>query len=173
LRRMREFGFVAPDHVETLGMNAKLNEIHAAMALAGLDDLEQQVSRNRLRYRAYQQAFAAIPGVRLLEFDERERTSYKTIVVELNADWPLSRATTLSLLHAEKILARPYYSPPLHHKKTSYPTIFADLPITDALAERFMLMPCGHFVTEDDIAQLAELMRFIGAHAAQIEKGVL
>jgi dTDP-4-amino-4,6-dideoxygalactose transaminase len=169
LAGMRGFGFYGHDNVELLGMNAKLNEVHAAMALASIDDLPDQVIRNRVRYRAYQQAFANIPGIRLLQFDETEQTSYKNIVVELGPDWSLSRLVTLNLMHAEKILARPYYAPPLHQKKTSYPTIFGPLPITDVLAEKFVLMPCGHFVTEDDIAQTADLMRFISANAGEIK----
>lgn len=169
LARMRGFGFFGQDNVEVLGMNAKLNEVHAAMALAGLDDLLDQVNRNRVRYRAYQDALADIAGIRLLQFDETEQTSFKTIVIELLPDWKLSRAATLKLLHAEKILARPYYSPALHQKTTSYATIFDALPITEALAERFMLMPCGHFVTEDDVRQTATLMRFLDAHAGEIK----
>jgi dTDP-4-amino-4,6-dideoxygalactose transaminase len=169
LAGMRGFGFYGHDNVELLGMNAKLNEVHAAMALASIDDLPDQVIRNRVRYRAYQQAFANIPGIRLLQFDETEQTSYKNIVVELGPDWSLSRLVTLNLMHAEKILARPYYAPPLHQKKTSYPTIFGPLPITDVLAEKFVLMPCGHFVTEDDISQTADLMRFISANAGEIK----
>jgi len=170
LARMRGFGFYGQDNVEELGMNAKLNEIHAAMALAGLDDLADQVERNRARYRAYQAVLPAVPGVRLLAFDEQEQTSFKTIIIELCDDWPLSRAETLALLHAEKILARPYYSPPLHKKKTSYATIAGPLPLTEALAERFMLLPCGHFVSEADIAQVAELLRFMAANAAEIKR---
>lgn len=169
LARMRGFGFYGEDNVELLGMNAKLNEIHAAMALAGLDDLPEQVDRNRARYSAYQQAFSDSPGVRLLEFDEIEQTSFKNIVVELKGDWPLSRAETIKLLHAEKILVRPYYAPALHQKKTSYRTIFGPLPITEALVDNFLLMPCGHFVTEDDIFQTAALMRFLFANATEIK----
>ena len=35
----RAFGFHGPDNVRCLGTNAKLNEVHAAMALASLDQL--------------------------------------------------------------------------------------------------------------------------------------
>jgi dTDP-4-amino-4,6-dideoxygalactose transaminase len=104
-------------------MNAKLNEIHAAMALAGLDDLEEQVARNRQTYYLYQRLLAGIPGIRLLEFNESYQTSYKNIVVELLDSWPLTRAATLKILNAEKILARAYYAPPLHRKKMAYPFV--------------------------------------------------
>lgn len=170
LSTMRGFGFFGPDNTEGLGINAKLNEMHAAMTLAGLDDLEAQVQRNRRRYRAYQQELATVQGLRLLPFDETERTSYKTVVVELTEDWPLSRAQTLEILNREGALARAYYWPALHRKPTRYPTIAPALPLTQQLAERFMLLPCGHRVDEHDIAELAELLRFIAREAHAIQR---
>lgn len=96
------FGFDRLDSInETGGMNAKLNEVHAAMALASMDDLEARVRRNEIRYRAYQYAFAKVPSIRLLEFDESQKPGFKNIVVELEDDWPLSRADTIRLLHGE------------------------------------------------------------------------
>ena len=168
LAKVRAFGFFGQDNIEDLGINAKLNEIHAAMALAGLDDLEDQVLRNRARYRCYQRELDGLPGVRLLEFDETERCSFKTIVVELTDAWPLSRAQTIDLLNRERVLSRAYYSPPLHSRTMRYEVVPAALPLTDRLAERFMLMPCGHFVTEDDIAAVVSLLRFMHRHAADI-----
>jgi dTDP-4-amino-4,6-dideoxygalactose transaminase len=168
LALMRGFGFAALDEVVELGLNAKLNEAHACMALACLDDLEAQVVRNRARYQRYRSALAAVAGLRLLEFDEAEKTSYKTIVVELTADWPLGREKTLEILHAEGALARPYYHPPLHQKTMSYPHVEADLPLTDQLADAYLLLPCGHFVTDAHIDSVCGLLGFLSQNAEVI-----
>ena len=144
-----------------LGMHAALNEVHAALALAGLDELPDQIARNEARYRCYQRELAGLAGLRLLAFDEAEATSFKTIVVELDGDWPLSRDQTVDLLNREQILARSYYAPPLHRKTMRYPALPATLPLTDRLASRFMLLPCGHLVDEADIAAVAGLLRLI------------
>lgn len=160
---MRGFGFSGHDNVLHLGVNAKLNEIHAAVALASLDDLEDQVERNRARYRQYQEQLAGIPGIRLLEFDETERTSFKNIVVELCDDWPLEREATVAALNAEGMLARAYYSPALHRKSYSYEVRHGDLPVTDQLAGRFMLLPCGARVDVGDIATITSFLRGLAA----------
>lgn len=150
------------------GMNAHLNEMHAAMALASLDDVDQQVLRNQQRYRTYQTRLAGLPGIRLLAFDESCPTGYKNIVVELLDDWPLTRQMTLQVLNAEKILARAYYWPALHQKDMLFPHIPAHLPITDALAEKFVNLPCGHLVDTQDIEKIVDFMQFIFNHAKQI-----
>jgi dTDP-4-amino-4,6-dideoxygalactose transaminase len=147
----------APD-----GMDLRLNRFHAAMALAALDGLDDQVCRNRNRYDAYRVGLSNIPGLRLLPFDLESPSSCKTIVVELEAHWPCTRMQTLDALHALNVLARPYYHPPLHQKRMSYPHVAATLHDTDALAERFMLLPCGDHVTLDDIADVLHILREIG-----------
>jgi dTDP-4-amino-4,6-dideoxygalactose transaminase len=170
---LRGFGFFGQDNIEMLGLNAKLSEIHAAMALASLDDLEDQIHRNRARYRTYQELLVRIPGIRLLEFNEQEKTSFKTIVVELLEPWPFSRDTTIKLLNTEGALARPYYYPPLHSKPMAYPFVPAVLPITDALASRFILFPCGHMLTHNNIEKFIELLRFLSTHAALVKKQII
>ena len=162
---MRGFGFKGQDTVIDLGNNAKLNEVHASMALAALDDLPDQVRRNESRYRCYQRLLADIPELRLLEFDESEETSFKNIVVELRDSWPISRAATLRVLNSEGVFARAYYAPALHQKKTSYETRFGDLSLTDKLVERFLNLPCGELVSLNDIENTVLLLKFIRDHA--------
>lgn len=166
----RGFGFKGQDNIAIPGgLNAKLNEIHAAMALASLDDLEDQIERNKLRYLTYKSLLSALNGIRLLEFDENQNPGYKNIVVEILDDWPLSRTDTISILNAEMILARAYYAPPLHRKHMTYPHIATELPVTDRLAERFILPPCGHLVSGENIEEIVGLLHFIAANATTIK----
>ncbi|XRD86326.1 aminotransferase class I/II-fold pyridoxal phosphate-dependent enzyme [Dyella acidisoli] len=170
LIKMRSMGVLEDGRTIPHGIDATMNDVHAAMALASLLDLPAQVERNRMRYEAYKHMLGSVPGINLLAFDEREQCSYKNIVVRLSAEWPLSRADTLSILHSERVIARPYYSPALHMKRTTYPTIAGDLSLTESLAEQFMLLPCGYFVDDDDTALIVSLLRFIHDHADQITR---
>ena len=169
LRYMRGFGFAAEDTVVEFGINAKLNEIHAAMALASLDELEDLVRRNRARYEAYRRGLATVRGVSVREFDERERCSFKNVLVELDDAWPLTRGQTIEILHAEGALARPYYSPALHTKKTGFEKRFGALPATDYLAERFMLLPCGEQMEEEDVLVVVRLLALVAENAEAID----
>lgn len=148
----------APD-----GMDARLNGLHAAMALAGLDGLAEQVGRNRVRYEAYRRLLREVPGLRLVPFDDPAVSSCKTIVVELTGAFPLSRGETLARLNALQVLARAYYHPPLHAKGMAYAHVPAVLPETAALAERFMLLPCGDHVSIADIEAVVRLLRELAA----------
>jgi dTDP-4-amino-4,6-dideoxygalactose transaminase len=141
-----------------LGINAHLPEVHAAMALASLEDLDDQVARNAARYDTYARGLASFDGLRLVEFDRAEPCSFKNIVVEVTAAWPLSREETLQILNDKGVLARAYYAPALHHKRASYPVEFGPLPVTDDLEGRFMLLPSGARLNRGDIERLLELL---------------
>lgn len=169
---MRKFGFIDVDTVGMLGINAKLNEIHAAMALAALDDLEAQVERNKKRYHKYKELLSDFSAVDLVEFaeEEGERRAFKVIVVRLNEAWGLSREDTLKIMHAEKMLVRPYYAPPLHMKKAGYKTITGDMTNTDQLKDNHMLMPCGAFVSEEDVEKAASFMKFVHGNLSEIKQ---
>jgi dTDP-4-amino-4,6-dideoxygalactose transaminase len=166
---LRGFGFAAEDTVVEFGINAKLNEIHAAMALASLDELEDLVRRNRVRYDAYRRGLATVRGISVREFDEDERCAFKNVLVELHHDWPLTREQTLEILHAEGALARPYYSPALHTKETGFEKRFGALPVTTYLAKRFVLLPCGDQMEEEDIFVVVRLLAFIAENAEAID----
>jgi len=169
LSALRNFGYTgASGYPIAGGMNAKLNEIHAAMALANLDKIHDQVEHNQQIYRAYRELLQSISGLRLVEFNETGQTSYKNILVEITKDWPLPRDDTVKIINSENILARSYYSPPLHRKNIQYEYIPATLELTDFLSERFILLPCGEHVVENDIVKIAGLFDFISKHGSTI-----
>jgi len=161
VRKMETFGFYGQDNIEVLGLNAKLNELHAAMALASLDDLSEQIIHNRKHYHVYCDLLEPIKGLEIVRYDEVEKRGYKNILVKLNDQWPISRKNTLDILHAENMLARPYYFPPLHTKKTDYDTISGDLPLAEKLTEMYLLLPSGEFVSIEDIRSITSLLSFI------------
>jgi len=171
LRLKRAFGYFGPDRVRTFGLNAKLNEFHAAMALASLEDLHDQVERNRARYLAYRELLADVPGVELVEYSESEKRGFKNILVRLTDAWPLSRERTLDILHAENLLARPYYFPALHDRPTAYPTAAGALPVTDRLKHEYMLLPSGAFLEQDEVPDVVALLGYLQSAGAELESG--
>jgi len=67
-------------------------------------------------------------------------------------------------------LARAYYSPPLHSKPTDYTVIASPMPLTERLAERFLLLPCGHLYLPWDIEAVVDFLRFLKMHSQTIQE---
>ncbi len=171
LRIIRNNGInVQSGLVESPGIDGKLIELHAAMTLASLDDKDNQIERNKSRFLKYKEELSGINGLTLMEYSLTEKRSFKNILVRLEKDWPLSRDLTIKILQAENMVVRPYYYPPLHKKENKFPTTHGTLEITEILMDQLMLLPCGEFISLDDIEIVADHLKFISHNADSIKE---
>lgn len=161
LRLMRNFGFSTFDTVVHPGINGKMTEVCAAMGLTNLAGLEALVSVNQRNYHAYRRALGRIPGMRMIEFDEREQNNYQYVALELSDDCPVSRDALIAALHAENVLARKYFWPGCH-RMAPYRELFPDasrlLPHTERVSERVVVLPTGASVSEAAVETIASVI---------------
>jgi dTDP-4-amino-4,6-dideoxygalactose transaminase len=161
LRLMRNFGFTGYDTVEYLGMNAKMTEVCAAMGLTGLESLEQFIAVNRRNHAGYRTQLADLPGLRVLPFDESERSNFQYVILEIDpAECPLNRDELLRVLHADQILARRYFYPGCHRMEP-YRTLSPDcaLPVTERISERVLALPTGTAVGHREVELVSAVIR--------------
>ena len=165
LGHMRSFAKTNGGHA----LNAKLNEMHAAMTLAALDEVDEQIAPHRRKYDLYAAGLRNIDGLTLVEHKESERPDYRLIVVRIGGSWPLSREDTFRLLEAEKVLARQYYAP-LTQKTLEYPRVCPELPVTDAIFRNLMVLPSGSHVSEDDVKKIIDILAYIRQHGSELKR---
>jgi dTDP-4-amino-4,6-dideoxygalactose transaminase len=155
MRLMRNFGFAGYDDVVSIGTNGKMSEISAAMGLTNLESLETFIAVNRRNYELYRAGLSGVPAIRVLEFDERERTNYQYVVIEIdNERSASSRDAILDALWEHDVVARRYFYPGCHRMepyRSLAPYTRMLLPKTEALVERTLVLPTGTAVGEDDI----------------------
>lgn len=177
LRRQRNFGLpgMRPEpglkFGYALGVNAKLNELHAAMALLSLERLDDVIERNRQRFQAYAQAVANIPGISIVpcESTRDERRNFQLAVLDISAEWSLSRDQTLSVLKAEGAAVSAYYSPALHRSEHCPPGLeVAEIPVAESLARRYCQLPVGEMVTLEDIGEINDLLLFLMRNGEEV-----
>ena len=169
LQRARSGGAVGDYRIdEGNALDAKLNEMHAAMALASLDEVNDQVALNRRKYDLYVAGLRAIDGLTVVPHKESERPDYRIVVVRIGDSWPLSCDHTLSLLQAENVLARPYYTP-LDRKAVEYPRICPPLPVTEAIFRKFIVLPSGAHVSETDVEKIVAILAVILRRGATLK----
>ncbi len=172
LRLMRNFGFAGYDRVDSIGTNGKMTEVCAAMGLTSLDAFENIVATNRRNYHAYMRGLEGLPGIELIRYEAQDQPNYQYVVIEVDAaTCPLSRDELVSVLHAEKVLARRYFWPGCHQMepyRTLYPDARDDLPYTEYVAARVMVLPTGQAVDEQSIAKICEIMRVALEQASDV-----
>jgi dTDP-4-amino-4,6-dideoxygalactose transaminase len=168
---MRNFGFAGLDQTDSLGTNAKMSEISAAMGLCNLDSLSEFVQVNYSNYLAYRRGLKDISGVLMLEYELSERRNYQYVVLEIDErKTELSRDDLQRILWAENVLARRYFFPGCHRMQpyvSIMPDISARLPVTERLARRVLVLPTGTAVSDEQIEIICRLLRLAVANGAE------
>ncbi len=160
LRLMRNFGFAGVDRVVTLGVNAKMSEVSAAMGLTVLDSVDTIVARNRGNREAYAAAMGPIPGLDLVGPSANDRSNDQYVVVHVDADAAgVDRDWLVEALWAEGVLARRYFTPGCH-RSAPYDRAGAQptLPVTERLCNDVLVLPTGLAVTPSDATVVGELL---------------
>ena len=172
MRLMRNFGFRGNDNVIYIGTNGKMTEVCAAMGLTSLESVEEFIETNRQNHQAYRRELERVAGLNLLVYDEREKTNYQYVVVEVNeSDAGLTRDELVDVLTAENILARRYFFPGCHRMEpyhSFFPHAGLVLPVTEKLCGRVMVLPNGTSIDDQTVAKICSVIRTAVANADSV-----
>ena len=174
MRLMKNFGFAGYDNVIHPGTNGKMCEASAAMGLTGLESFDHFVETNRRNYKQYHAELDPIPGVKVIDYDARERSNFQYIVAEIDeSKTGISRDDLVDLLWAENVLARRYFHPGVHRMEVYrpfFPHAGLLLPETEKLSQRVTVLPTGTSVDPAQIHEICSLIKFATEHAPEIRK---
>ncbi|MBP2685786.1 MAG: dTDP-4-dehydro-6-deoxyglucose aminotransferase, partial [Deltaproteobacteria bacterium] len=172
IRLMKNFGFSGYDNVIYIGINGKMSEISAAMGLTGLESIDDIIAANRGNYEGYRKGLSGVEGIRLVEYDDRERCNYQYVVLELDeAVAGVSRDTLVDVLHAENVIARRYFHPGAHRMepyRSHFPHAGLVLPETERLAARVISLPTGTSIGEREVETICSILRIAVEHGPKI-----
>ncbi len=152
IRLARNFGFVDYDTIVYIGTNAKMSEVHAAMALTNLEHMQELIEHNKEIYSIYKNSIAA--PFALLEPSSHESSNFQYVVVICPTN---SREYLLEELWSREILARRYFYPGMH-KMSPFQANKVVLPVTDSLAEAVLCLPNGLSVSVADAENISNIL---------------
>ena len=169
---MKNFGFTYYDRTDFIGTNGKMNEISAAMGLTNLDSVDDFIAINRSNYLQYAEELAGLEGVTLLTYDEKEKSNYQYIVLEIDQTKTIfSRDQLMDILHKENVLARRYFYPGCHRMepyRSYFPHAGLLLAETERMANRVLCLPTGTGVSESDIGLICQIIRLVVENGSEI-----
>lgn len=171
VRLARNFGY-EDGVIRALGVNAKMNEISAAMGIANLESLQSIVECNKRNYDAYRANLRDVPGFRFVEYDESESNNYQYVVAEVLPEFGLTRDDLVERLHRENVLARSYFAPGCHCAEPycAIPDLASRLPHTLALCDRLVTLPNGTKVSLDDVRAVSALIRGADSDGSRVPR---
>ncbi|HEX2699144.1 MAG TPA: DegT/DnrJ/EryC1/StrS family aminotransferase [Acidimicrobiales bacterium] len=141
------------------GLNARLSELHAAVALASLEGLDERVAYRSALAARFAAGVAGVAGLRPAAVGAGDTSTFKDLTVIVEAEsFGLTAEQLGRALRAEGIDSRRYYHPPIHQQK-AYASRWAErrpLPVTELLSTSVLSVPLWSHMTPDHIDGMAD-----------------
>ncbi|MEA3259787.1 MAG: DegT/DnrJ/EryC1/StrS family aminotransferase [Pseudomonadota bacterium] len=134
-KRMINFGITGPESIEELGINAKMNELQAAMGLCVLDEMEDNLTARAAVWHRYEQALSQALQLQAKPEAQDYNYAYFPVVFE-NEEQAVGIAATLK---ENGVLARRYFYPSLDSLELVNGT--DNCQVSRSIANRILCLP--------------------------------
>lgn len=112
LELLKNFGLQDAEHVVLPGLNAKMNELQAAMGREVLKVVETERAKRHELKKTYEAELHGIPGIRIVTSMEGPNSSYQYFVIEVDQDrYGRTRDDLFNQLAAYQVFPRKYFYP--------------------------------------------------------------
>lgn len=151
----RSFGHVYDDYF-SVGINAKMSELHAAMGLCVLDDIDDLIEKRRTISEWYDRYLER--RFRYMNVNDADtRYNYAYYPVLLESEQMLMSA--MSALAERDILPRRYFYPSLN--KLPFLNKTNACPVSEDIAQRVLCLPLSHYVVEEEVRLICSILNAI------------
>jgi dTDP-4-amino-4,6-dideoxygalactose transaminase len=169
VRAGRDYGNPGDYDTHFAGLNARLSELHAAVALEALLELDDHLARRRELAALYRDLLSPMPGVSVQHVDPADESTYKDLTIVVDEDaFGVDRDRVVASLKAEGIDTRCYFWPPVHRQQAYRDLPPSELPTTDWLAARVISLPLWRALSDDDVKAVSMVLSDIHDHADEI-----
>jgi dTDP-4-amino-4,6-dideoxygalactose transaminase len=166
LRKLRMFGMVDKDHIETAGINSRLDELQAAILRIKLRGLEEMNAKRRIIAERYREtlpekffSFQQIPPGAIC--------NYHVFVAEVLEQ----RDELVRFLAQKEIQTNVYYPLPLSQQKALQSLGYrkGDFPVAEQLCEKIIALPMyPEFPEAEQRLVVQSINEFFGRHSKNV-----
>jgi dTDP-4-amino-4,6-dideoxygalactose transaminase len=168
VRLGRDYGNPGDYDCRFPGLNARMSEFHAAVALESLELLDDHLQRRQTLARCYRKLLADVRGIAVQVVSDGDVSTYKDFTIRVDDDFGLGRDALVAALGAEGIDTRCYFDPPVHAQQAYASLPRADLPVTNDLSGRVISLPIFARLAVADVEAVVEVLASLGHQAEQV-----
>lgn len=160
LWRLKDFGIKDEEVIDGIGANAKMNEFCAAMGLANLEHIDEEIEKRRIVFERYLENLDGIMGLRLPQEQAGVKPNYAyfPLVVEEHM-FGATRQQIKDTLEKYNIHVRKYFYP-LTSEMDCYKGKFdvGQTPIAKWTADRALTLPLYTTLDLGDVDKICEII---------------
>ncbi|MFP8879768.1 MAG: DegT/DnrJ/EryC1/StrS family aminotransferase [Myxococcota bacterium] len=176
LTLLRNFGIVNENEVRGIGLNGKLSELHAAVGLLVLTEIDREIDSRARLTRHYRERLQEIEGIRFQKSADGARGNYFSLALEFSeSEFGLSRDQVCEGLRAENIFARKRFYP-LCSENDCYshlPSACSEgLPNARRLSENILTLPLYGALTINQVDGVIDALLRLRSNAASVRQAL-
>lgn len=143
LYNLKNFGIRDEETVESVGVNAKMNEFQAAMGICNLRHIDDEIAKRKKVVERYRERLENIEGIQLNVVQENVVSNYAYFPIVVSEEiYGMSRNTLFEKLQEKGIFTRKYFYP-LVTKFECYKDEFENVytPIANRVSDNVLTLP--------------------------------
>jgi dTDP-4-amino-4,6-dideoxygalactose transaminase len=159
---LKNFGFRDEVTVVAPGINAKMNEIQAAMGLLQLKSVNELIEKRKALIGGYRKLLESIKGIRFFEDLPDVRHNYSYFPVFVGEDYPLSRDALYENLKKHSIYGRRYFYPLISNFPTYRELASSNrskLIVANLLSEQVICLPIYPELEMKTILSICDILK--------------
>ena len=160
--RLTNYGIVDENNIATVGLNAKMSEVHAAMGVAQLSYVDAVIQSRRAVDERYRELLEGIAGLMPVDWPAGQSRNYYAFPVVVGDDFRCSRDELHQQLKNAGINARRYFYPlisdlPMYREHAAR----GDDPLEVAkdIGRRVLCLPMYPDLSDTDLKRIAQVIR--------------
>ncbi len=169
----RDYGNPGDYDTRFVGLNARMSELHAAVALESLQELDEHLETRQSLADRYCRALAAIPGIRVQRIEADDHTTWKDFTIAVDTDaFGVSRDALVTALRADGVDTRNYFDPPVHRQQSHAAAVERPLPTTDRVASEVVSLPLYRSLAPADVDRVVSVIAGVQDAASAVGAAV-
>jgi dTDP-4-amino-4,6-dideoxygalactose transaminase len=158
LRAARNYGDSGTYDPELAGLNGRMSEFHAALALRGLPGLGSRIERRNQVRLHYERRLRTVPGLEVQRIRPGNLSSCKDFAVLVEeVVFGKPRDWLFDALEKENIQVRRYFWPPVHRQKL-YRDVWdkRPLPVTESISDSILNLPIYSTLSDENVDMVCD-----------------
>ena len=156
--RLKNFGIVNESTIDDISLNGKLSEVHAALGLLQLKNIDHTLQARQKIDRIYRSSFIDIEGIRCIERIDLVKDNYSYFPIVISEPYPLSRDELFEKLKLNNIFARKYFYP-IMTDLAVYKKYQSDTPEAKRLSEQVLCLPLYPDLCMESVEKIINLIK--------------
>jgi dTDP-4-amino-4,6-dideoxygalactose transaminase len=165
----RDYGNPGDYNTRFVGLNARMSELHAAVALESLESLDEHLATRAMLAARYRDGLSLLPGLRVQHLADEDLPTWKDLTIAVDAErFGLTRDELVDALRAEGIDTRRYFDPPVHRQRSHAASAPDPLPVTDTVASSVVSLPLYRELSPIDVDRIVSVVAELQAAGSSV-----